>query len=132
MSQENVEVVRAALDASQRDDWDAALKDFAPDFVLDNSRDLGEWRGVHTTPGEARRVWERFTEPWESVHIQIDEVIEAGEHVVSRQTAVLTGRDGIEVKATVNWLWTLRDGAITHLVSYPTFEEALEAAGLER
>ena len=35
MSQENVEMIRASLEAWNRCDWDEALKDAAPDFVLD-------------------------------------------------------------------------------------------------
>jgi ketosteroid isomerase-like protein len=130
MPQENVEIVRAAIDAWSRGDWDEAVKDAAPDIELDNTRDLGEWRGVHTTPGEVKRTWKRFTEPWESIRIEVDEVIEAGDQVVSRQMVTFRGRAGIEVNARFSYLWTFRDGAITHLVSYPELEDALEAAGL--
>ena len=37
MSQENVEMIRAAMEAWNRGDWDEALKDAAPGFELDNS-----------------------------------------------------------------------------------------------
>ena len=50
MSQENVEIVRAAFDALNRGDMDAVLKDAAPDFELDWSRAVGP---------AARRVWAR-------------------------------------------------------------------------
>jgi ketosteroid isomerase-like protein len=130
MSQENVEIVRAAIDAWNRGEWDAAFKDVAPDIEFDNTRDLGEWRGVHTTPGEVKRTWEGFTELWESVSFEVEQVIDAGDQVVSRQSVTLTGRDGIEVMVHGTLLWRLRDGAITHVVSYRELEDALEAAGL--
>jgi ketosteroid isomerase-like protein len=38
MSQENVEIVRAAINAYNRGDWDAVLKNAAPDFEYDLSR----------------------------------------------------------------------------------------------
>ena len=51
MSQKNVQIVRAALDAWNRGDWAQALKDAAPDVELDNSSNAGEWRGVHPGAG---------------------------------------------------------------------------------
>ena len=47
MSQENVEIVRAALDAYNRGDWKAMLKHAAPDCELDWSRSIGPQRGVY-------------------------------------------------------------------------------------
>ena len=41
MSEENVEIVRAMIDAANRGDWDATIKYAAPSFVWDNSRALG-------------------------------------------------------------------------------------------
>jgi ketosteroid isomerase-like protein len=131
MSQENVAIVRAALDALDRGDWDAGFKDAAPDIEVDNTRDLGEWRGVHRGPDQMVRAWIRFTEPWESVDLEVEQLIDAGDVVVSSLTGILRGRDGIEVQTRTNWLWRLSDGQVTHLVTgYETTEEALEAAGL--
>jgi ketosteroid isomerase-like protein len=133
MSQENVEKVRAAIEAWNRGDWEEALKDAAPDFVVDNSTNFGEWRGVHRGPEQVKRMWQKFTEPWESVHIEIDEIIEAGEGVLlTRQTARFVGRDGIELPGPVRsgWLWTFRDGAAVRLDAFNNLDEALEAAGL--
>ena len=48
MSQENVEVVRAALDAYNREDYEAMLKYATPDCELDWSRSVGPQRGVYT------------------------------------------------------------------------------------
>ena len=132
MSEGNAEIVRRGLDAFNREDWEAVFEHFAADFELDNSRDLGEWRGVHRTPDEVRRMWATFTATWESWRTEVDEIIEAGEHLVTRQTIYLRGRDGIELTARNNYLWTIRDGAVTKLVSYPEVGDALEAAGLSR
>jgi hypothetical protein len=40
------------------------------------------------------------------VRFKIDEFIEAGEHVVTRQTGQFMGRDGIQVEAHTGWCWT--------------------------
>ena len=133
MSQENVEMIRAAMDAWNRGDWDETLKDAAPDFEVDNSSSAGEWRGIHRGTDQAKRMWEAFLEPWESVHIEVSEFIEADEGVVvTRQKAHFVGRDGIELPGPTRsgWLWTIRDGKLAHLVVYNDLDEALEAAGL--
>ena len=57
MSQENVEIVRADLEALTRGDVDSAFKDAAPDATIDLSRAVGLDRGVYTVP-EFRRVTE--------------------------------------------------------------------------
>ena len=130
MSQENLEIVRAATAAWDRGDWDAVRKDAAPDVELDNTRELGEWRGVHTTAEQARRAFERFAEPWESVAIELDELIDAGPRVISCHTGTFRGRDGMALTAHNYLVWHFRDGLITRVVSYREFEEAREAAGL--
>jgi len=130
MSRENVETVRAAWDAWNRGDWEEALRYTGPDFELDNSSAVGEWRGVHRGPDQVRRMWERFVEPWESVHIEIDELTEAGEHVVARTTAHFVGRDGIEVQARAAWCWTFRDGLVIRVLVSNEWDDALRAAEL--
>jgi len=133
MSEESVEMIRAAMKAWNRGDWDEALKDAAPGFVVDNSSSAGEWRGVHSGPDQAKRMWEAFLEPWESVRIEVSEFIEADEGVVvTRQKARFVGRDDIELPGPTRsgWVWTIRDGKLAHLAIYNDLDEALEAAGL--
>ena len=57
MSQENVEIVKAAFDAYNREDWDAFFKDVAPGFEVDMSRSVGPWPGSSDLIrfGESRR-----------------------------------------------------------------------------
>jgi ketosteroid isomerase-like protein len=130
MSQENLEVVRAALAAWSRRDWDEALKGAARDVEVDNSSNTGEWRGVHRGPDEVKRLWEKFMEPWASVSVEIDEIIEANSQIVTRLTGHLVGHDGIEVTTRTAWCWTFRDGQVTRVLISNELTEALEAAGL--
>jgi ketosteroid isomerase-like protein len=129
MSGENVEIVRAAITAYNEGDWDAALKDAAPDFELDLSRALGPQHGVYRLD-QTQRIWIEFSESWESQRIEPQDFIEIGEHVIVPWTLRATGRDGIEVQARVAWTFTLRDGAIRRVCMYQERSEALEAAGL--
>jgi ketosteroid isomerase-like protein len=129
MSEENVEMVRAVIDAFSRGDWESALKDTAPNVELDLSRALGPQRGVYRGEG-VRRALSEFYEGWESVRIEPSEFIEVGEHAVVPWTAHFVGRDGIEVQARVTWTYTFRDGAIERVCLYQDEQEALAAVGL--
>jgi ketosteroid isomerase-like protein len=131
MSQENVEVVRAMIDAANRGDWDACIKDAAPGFVWDNSRAIGtDNRVVLTSAEETRDFFRQLAEIWESLRIEIDETISIGDHVVVPHTIHIRGRDGIEAQARTTWLFTIHDGKIERVCLYQDKDEALEAAGL--
>lgn len=130
MAEEKFEIIRFVLDAWNRGDWDEALKYTAPEFELDNSSTSGEWRGVHKGGEETKRMCAMLVEPWESVQIELEEFIDAGEHVVTRQTGRFRGRDGIEVVTRTGWCWTFRDGLAARLFAPNELDEALEAAGL--
>src|SRR3989442_9146163 len=106
MSQENVEMVRASIDAMNRGDMNAAFKEVAPDAEADQSRAVGMDGSVYSVD-QFRRVAEEFARSWESVRYEAGEFIEAGEHVVTPFTSHFRGRDGIEVEARATWLWTI-------------------------
>ena len=129
MSQENVEIVRAAIDAFNERDWDAALKDAAPDSEADLSRAVGPMHGVYKLD-RVRNFFDELADSWDSLRIETDEFIEADDHVVVPWTVHARGRDGIEVSARVTWVWTIRDRAIERISMYQGRQEALEAAGL--
>lgn len=129
MSQKNLEIVRAALEAINRADWGALFKYAAPGFEYDASRAVGPVHGVLGLD-QCRRTLGEFTEQWESMRYEAEEFLEAGEHVVTPFTHYLRGRDGIEVQARAVFVWTLRRQGITRLCLYQERHEALEAAGL--
>ena len=129
MSQENVEIVRAAIDAFNRGDVDTAFKDVIPDFEYDQTRAVGIDRGVFDLE-QFQSLLATFTDSWESFTIGADELIDAGDDVVMPFTNVARGRDGIEVQARGVWVWTIRDGSIVRACLYQERQEALEAAGL--
>ena len=60
MSQENVEIVKAVIEAFNREDWDAVFQDAASGFEFDMSRSFGPWRGVYGLD-QFRRFVDEFT-----------------------------------------------------------------------
>jgi ketosteroid isomerase-like protein len=124
-----IEVVRAAVDALNRGDWDAVLEHAPAEFEYDLSRTISPLRGIYTLeqmPG----LIQDFLGLWESVRYEPEEMIEAGDHIVMPFKSFFRGREGIEVEGEATWVWTVRDGALVRLSLYPERDEALAAAGL--
>ena len=117
--------------AWNRRDWDGALERAAPDFELDGSSTRGEWQGVRRGRDEVKRLWQTFTEPWESVRVEIDEFIPApADVVVTRQTGYFLGRDGIEVTTRTHVVWQFHDGELVRMLFFNDLDDALAAVGL--
>jgi ketosteroid isomerase-like protein len=129
MSQENVEIMRAVIDALNRGELEAALKHMDSDFEFDASRTIGPVGGV-VKLDQMRAAWDEFFGLWEAVRFEVDEFIEAGEQVAMSATNYHRGRDGIEVTVHPCYVWTIRNGRIVHGCFYQEWQEALEAVGL--
>jgi ketosteroid isomerase-like protein len=127
--QENVEVVKGAIDAYNRGDWDVLLQDAAPGFKMDVARAVGPWRGLYRLD-QIRPVVGAFRECWESVRIEPREFLEAGDLVVVPCTMHAKGRGRIEVVSFPTFVCTIHDGAIDRVSMYEERQEALEAVGL--
>jgi ketosteroid isomerase-like protein len=131
MSQDNVEIVKAAFEAWNGRDWDAAVKDSAPGAEFDVSRAYGPYRGVYRLD-QWRQLIEDFSRTFESARIEAREFIDAGDHILVPVTTYTRGRDGIEATAGGSYLWTIHDGAVVRVCLYQEDQrhEAVEAAGL--
>ncbi len=134
MSEQNVEIVRRVYDAVSRDDHATVLAAYHPDVEWDFSRspfrrvmDRRIYKGLE---GIRTMVRERY-ETWATVGDHLEEVIDAGEQLVSVVVSQGRGRaSGAEVKQTHHGVWTFRDGKIVRVAWLGTREEALEAAGV--
>jgi ketosteroid isomerase-like protein len=89
MSQENVKVVRRMYDAAARRDSDAVLALYDPEVEVDMShapcRDLVGKRFCHGHDG-LRAFYREWNGAWETVESAVEELIDAGERVVSVET----------------------------------------------
>jgi ketosteroid isomerase-like protein len=137
MSQENVEIVRRLYEAVARRDTGTVLSLYDPDVEWDGSRS----RWAEVMPAEAqygrgheelRSFFRLYYEMWESFEDNVQELIDAGEQVISVVTSRGRGRtSGVEVEWAGNaGVWTIRDGKIIRVVWFKSRAEALEAVGL--
>ncbi len=134
MSQENVEVVWQIQEADARRDAQAVLSLYDEDVELDFSRlphaevvGRGLYRGH-----EGLRSWYReWFDAWDDFETVTEEVIDAGEYVVSVWSQRGRGRaSGAEVALRHGAaVWTIRNGKVVRLVGFRSREEALEAVG---
>jgi uncharacterized protein len=134
MSEENVEVVKRVYEASAQRDPDAVLATYDHDVEWDVSRShmarlVGE--GVYRGHDGLRRFFRAYHDAWESISYSYDELIDAGEKVISVDVERARGKlSGADVELTQYGVWTIRDGKVLHAAWFSARDDALEAAGL--
>ena len=131
MPQENVEIVRRAVEAFNRVGLaEAALRFFGPDAVFEEppeqpSPTVAEGRDA------AVRTFRQFDEAWEEHRSDPEEVrVIDDERVLVLSIEHFRGRDGLEISQPCGSIYTLRDGKIVRLQSFWERETALKAADL--
>ena len=134
MSEENVEIVRRIYDAVAREDAPAVFDFYDPEVEWDMSRGplagLTAW-GVYRGHDGLRQFFRERQEAWEEIEDHLDELIDAGEQVISVTTTRGRGRSsGIEVEGTNASLWTIRNGKILRVEWFGERAAALQASGL--
>ena len=132
MSQENVEVVKQALDAYVRRDLDAVAALSDRDVEVDWSRSVGWIGGVYRGIDEVVRFYTDYLmEVFDAVGLEAQAYTSAGDSVVVPNVVRLRGRQGIEVTARNTLVFTLRNGKLARICLYQDIGEALKAVGLE-
>jgi ketosteroid isomerase-like protein len=131
MSQENVEVVRQVYEAAARRDTGTVFALYDTEVELDATRvgvfDLGVYHGHDGL----RQLFAQFHQVFGEIEYGYEELLDAGERVVSVVTRHARGRaSGVEVERPFALLWTLREGKVVRVVWFLDRAEALEAAGL--
>ena len=130
MSQENVDVVRAAYEAWNAGDMDAWADFLAPDVI---SRPPEGWPEPGPFVGrEAFVRWcEQLRETWDADALEpIGDFIDIGDRVAVRQIWRGAG-SGPEANLEMTWVGTVRKGKIVFVEFFWDHAEALEAVGLK-
>jgi ketosteroid isomerase-like protein len=129
-SEGNVEVVRRAIDAYNRRDFDAIRALNHPDLQLDWSASRGLEADVYDGVEEVIGFYRNFIGTFEEVQIEPDSFVESGDSVVVPNVARVRGRDGVETVARSAFVFDVREGLITRICLYQETHEALEALSL--
>ena len=135
MSEENVEIVRRVYSANRsgppEETIEVALALMAPDFEF-RSRVAAVEGGSYHGHEDGRRYYADMAMAWREWRNEPAELIEvAPDAVLADSMFHGVGRDsGMPVALRSAIVFVLSQGKVTRILSYPTREEALAAAGL--
>jgi ketosteroid isomerase-like protein len=134
MSEENVELLRRIFEDFNRGDIEGAIElaGTPPEFEFVPSGSLiPDLASVQRGPDGFRRVNETFWSEFDDPHIELHELIDAGDQVFTSFTISGRGKhSGVETTWDALSVWTVRDGRIVRWLGFTDRAEALEAAGL--
>ncbi len=130
MSRENVEIVRAATEAFNRDGPDGLIRYCHPGIVWRTTGRFAD-RGVYRGHNGVRRMFAELGDDLDELHTEIEDVWDREDLVVC--STRLTGRGrraGAPFELFLCYLDRLEDGKVVEVQHFLRVEEALEAAGL--
>jgi ketosteroid isomerase-like protein len=131
VSEENVELVRAALAAFVRGDADAALQAAHPNLVAHRAAPLPDPQIYHGVEG-LLEMYADWTADFEDFEMETGEFIDAGDRVVVEIFQRGRGRaSGALVEGRFWFVYTIYDGKVIRQDVFGHRRQALASAGLE-
>jgi len=134
MSQDNIEIVRRIYEAVGHRDGITPFEFYAEDIVWDISHSRRAFlysKPLYRGHEGVREAWRGVLSAFGKVDFEVEELIDAGDHVVAVIREWEVGRSsGVPVEASHLAVLTLADGKVTHMRIFDDRREALEAAGL--
>ena len=132
MSQENVEIVRACIEAFQSGNIEMALDALDPEIEWHATVGGIDEGRVYRGREEVVQGFVDYFAVWERMEMRAVKYLDAGEeNVVVFHHEVAKGREsGVVVETDTGTVQTVRDGKIVRVRSYMDRNQALEAAGL--
>jgi ketosteroid isomerase-like protein len=132
MSEENVEVVREAFRAWNERDV-ARMLELCTEDIEWSPANAGAMEGrVYRGSAEAVEGWETAWQTWDEFRFEEREIRDIGESALWLGTVSARGRgSGLELEQELSNHILFRDGKIARSESYLTWQQGLEAAGLE-
>ena len=130
MSQENVEVVRRAIEAWNEGGPESAKRFWAEDFEWHDPPTLPDPRVVRGRDAAVAYLTDQRTVVGD-LKVTLIDVRDRGEAVVLRIETTLHGAEsGVDVLGEFAQMVEVADGTLQRVRLFMTWEEALEAAGL--
>jgi ketosteroid isomerase-like protein len=130
MGQENLEVVRHAIDAFNREDVEGALEYFHRKV---------EWLGPVERPGEhykghrgIRKLASLWGENFDEHRLDVERLIDVGDEVLVVAYERTRSKGSSEtIEQQIGYVWRVRDGGKAERVqTYSSWEAALEEVGM--
>jgi ketosteroid isomerase-like protein len=130
MSERNLEIVREIYSEWGRGNFRAGTERYDANTVLVMGPEFPE-AGAHRGPEEIRGYMRRFLGAWESVVVDGESFLEAGESVVVGVHQRATGKgSGAPVELRYFHVWSFRGDTVMRIETIQDRSDALEAVGL--
>lgn len=132
MSERNLEIVRDAFEAMEREGWQALLELIDPEFELTTPADLAMEPDTYRGREGLRRYFESFEDAMDDIRVVPEgELVDAGDKVFIPFRLSARGKEtGIEATQHAFQVWTMRAGKGLRAEVFASREDALAAAGL--
>jgi ketosteroid isomerase-like protein len=131
MSQENVEIVRRAVEAFDSGELPRILALTHADFVAEVPPDVSAEPDTYRGHDGIRRYIASFQEAMNEIHFEGERFWDAGDNVVVALRLTARGRQtAIPVEQRSTGVWTVRAGSLLRIRAYGSRKEALAAVGL--
>jgi ketosteroid isomerase-like protein len=130
MSRQYVEIVRRSIEAFNRGDWDAVLREGHPAI---------EWHVYLSPEGQVARgraevlgMWEDRRSVFGGFHWHVDDLVDAGHAVIAvgELRGVAPGGTDREIAAPIAQVYWFEDGLVRVVRSYSSKDEAMAAVEL--
>jgi len=132
MSQENVDLVEAALGAWNRGDIDGFCDHAADDVAWLEVSGRPENQGRERVGRQLmRQGLGSLFEAWDTYHLDTEQLHDLGDRVVAVVREVATGRaSGVEIDGRWGYVITVENGEIVRIEAYRDPAQALREAGV--
>ena len=132
MSQENVEIARATMEAFERGDIDAILARWHADAEWRPAISPGGLEGTTYVGHEGVRRWAaELEESWETFDVIGPRFEAVGDRVLVLARVHARGSlSGVEIDAPLAQVWEIDEGKVRRLTGFLAHADALEAVGL--
>ena len=133
MSQENVKLVLEVVDAFNREDRDAFVALASADVEWEDAIFWSQTARTYRGRAELRAWFDQVVEPWERIHLDVDEITAAADDGVFFSLFITARGKSSGVEAPGLRVWSVcwfADGLVTRRQVFREKDQALEAAGL--
>ena len=132
MSRENVEILRRLIERWSDGDLEGFIENVDPEVEW---RTSGLYLGVdpvYIGHEGFRKFWDDFHEMWETLTMELRDVVAVGNRVAFAFHFDATGRNGVRAGRDQAALATIRNGLLVWIENYETWDVALGALEASR